>query len=70
MNLAENMTENDMYEGFAKDLIERIAVFCKFKYEIIIGAEYGKEDATTKQWNGIIGEIVNKVSRTDQNTLL
>lgn len=51
-----------MYEGFSKDLMDRIAFFCKFKYEIIASHEYGKEDPVTKQWSGIVGEIVNKVS--------
>lgn len=53
-----------MYEGFSKDLMDRIAFYCKFKYEIIIGKESGKEDPVTKQWSGMIGEIVNKVSST------
>lgn len=62
VNIAPNMTENDMYEGFAIDLVERIAQKCKFKYEIVVkDIENGKEDPVTGQWSGIVGEIVNKV---------
>lgn len=43
---------NDMYEGFAMDLLEKIATRCRFKYEIRIEKEYGKENPVTKQWNG------------------
>lgn len=72
ISAAENNTENDKYEGFAKDLIDEIAKKCGFRYEIIIGGEYGKENPVTKEWNGIIGEIVNKVSETEcfRNILL
>lgn len=49
---SENQTMNDMYEGFAKDLLERIAANCRFKYEISIEKDYGKENPVTKQWNG------------------
>lgn len=49
---SENQTMNDMYEGFAMDLLERIAAYCRFKYEISIEKDYGKENPVTKQWNG------------------
>lgn len=51
-----------MYEGFSKDLIDAIAKICNFKYKITTSKEYGIEDPMTKQWNGIVGEIVNKRS--------
>lgn len=51
-----------MYEGFSKDLIDEISKKCGFNYKIKTSKEYGKEDPETKQWNGIIGEIVNKHS--------
>lgn len=47
-----NETVNDMFEGFAKDLLEKIAAHCRFKYEIRIEKDYGKENPATKQWNG------------------
>lgn len=51
-----------MYEGFGKDLMDEIAKICGFKYKIKTSKEYGKENPETKQWNGIVGEIVNKRS--------
>lgn len=63
MVIGQNTTENDLYEGFAKDLIEHISIRCKFKYEISVkDIESGKEDPITGQWSGIVGDIVNKVS--------
>ncbi|XP_055299835.1 glutamate receptor ionotropic, kainate 2-like, partial [Sitodiplosis mosellana] len=59
--IGQNMTDNDLYEGFATELIKAIAVKCGFSYEIkVVDMENGKEDPTTGQWSGIIGEIVNK----------
>lgn len=59
--MSENVTDNDRYEGFGKDLVDAIAAKCGFKYTITTEIKYGNEDRVTKQWDGIIGEIVNKV---------
>lgn len=58
-----NMTGNAMYMGYAVDLIDAIAKEVGFEYVFVPVAdqEYGKQDKDTKQWNGIIGEIVNNV---------
>lgn len=58
----DTTTQNDMYEGFSKDLMDEIARICGFRYNITTSKEYGKENPETKQWNGIVGEIVNKRS--------
>lgn len=58
----QNITENDKYEGFAIDLIAEIAKICGFKYEITINRVTGTENPITKEWDGIVGEIVKKVS--------
>lgn len=43
------------------DLIQHIAARCKFRYEIeVTDKEYGKEDPVTKQWTGVVGDIVDK----------
>lgn len=61
--MSQNTTENDLHEGFAKDLIEQIAITCKFRYEIQpTSTDNGEADAKTKQWSGIVGEIVKKVN--------
>lgn len=62
MVLAQNTSTKDLYEGFAMDLIEQISIKGKFRYDIIVtDIEYGKEDPVTKEWSGIVGNIVSKV---------
>lgn len=63
-----NLTGNAVYMGYAVDLIEAIAQEVGFEYVFVPVAdqEYGKQDKDTKQWNGIIGEIVNNVSGQGQ----
>ncbi|XP_030374350.1 glutamate receptor ionotropic, kainate 2 [Scaptodrosophila lebanonensis] len=56
-----NMTGNDIYQGYAVDLIDAISQEVGFDYIFIPVADqqYGKLNKETKQWNGIIGEIIN-----------
>ncbi|ALC39537.1 GluRIIC [Drosophila busckii] len=56
-----NLTGNAIYQGYAVDLIDAIAQEVGFEYIFVPVADrqYGKQDKDTKQWNGIIGEIVN-----------
>lgn len=61
-NAVQNVTENDKYEGFAVDLIAAIAKISGFKYEITTGKVTGKENIITKEWDGIVGKLVRKVS--------
>jgi len=59
-----NLTGNALYQGYAVDLIGAIAEQVGFEYVFVPVADqqYGKQDKDTKQWNGIIGEIINNVS--------
>ncbi|EDW03471.1 glutamate receptor ionotropic, kainate 2 [Drosophila grimshawi] len=56
-----NLTGNAIYQGYAVDLIDAIAQEVGFEYIFLPVADqqYGKQDKDTKQWNGIIGEIIN-----------
>nr|XP_016926510.1 glutamate receptor ionotropic, kainate 2 [Drosophila suzukii] len=56
-----NLTGNALYQGYAVDLIGAIAEQVGFEYVFVPVADqqYGKQDKDTKQWNGIIGEIIN-----------
>ncbi|EDW65044.1 glutamate receptor ionotropic, kainate 2 isoform X2 [Drosophila virilis] len=56
-----NLTGNAIYKGYAVDLIDAIAQEVGFEYIFVPVADqqYGKQDKDTKQWNGIIGEIIN-----------
>lgn len=51
----------DRFEGFSLDLIQHIADHCKFRYEVEVTEKtYGQEDPITKQWSGLVGDIVDK----------
>lgn len=54
---------NDIYEGFCIDLLKAIAKYIGFEYEIKVVEDgmYGSYDETTKEWNGIIRELIDKV---------
>lgn len=56
-------TENDTFEGYAYDLIEAIAKQMNFTFEFIRYNETGVYDKETKRWNGLIGDLVERVSR-------
>ena len=48
------------YEGYNIDLIDEISKVLGFNYSIRIVADgaYGRYDAATDTWNGMIGELV------------
>lgn len=50
--------------GYAVDLIEALSKELGFEYIFVPVADngYGKYNKETKQWNGIIGELINNVS--------
>uniref|UniRef100_A0A1A9ZN65 Ionotropic glutamate receptor C-terminal domain-containing protein n=1 Tax=Glossina pallidipes TaxID=7398 RepID=A0A1A9ZN65_GLOPL len=57
----ENVTHNGRYMGYAVDLIEALSKEIGFEYIFVPVADngYGKYNKETKQWNGIIGELIN-----------
>lgn len=55
------MNGNDMYEGFAKDLAEAISRKLNTTFRIRVVSLLGKKDKENR-WDGIIGELVNRVS--------
>ncbi|KAI8508399.1 Glutamate receptor 2, partial [Branchiostoma belcheri] len=48
------------YEGYAVDMLEKIAAIVNFTYKIHIVADgkYGSENETTGKWNGMVGELI------------
>lgn len=56
------LTGNDLYEGFAKDLAEAISRKLNTTFRIREVDKFGEKDKNN-QWNGIIGELVNRVSK-------
>ncbi|XP_036222655.2 glutamate receptor ionotropic, kainate 2 [Bactrocera oleae] len=57
----QNVTGNERYMGYAVDLIKELANLMNFEYVFVPVADngYGKYNKETKQWDGIIGELVN-----------
>jgi hypothetical protein len=60
----EILTGNQKFKGFCIDLIEKIASLCNFTYEIIevYDGLHGSYSNITMKWNGLIGEIIEKVT--------
>ncbi|XP_043925424.1 glutamate receptor 1 isoform X1 [Protopterus annectens] len=61
----EQLEGNDKYEGYCVELAAEIAkhVGYKYKLQIVPDGKYGARDSETKQWNGMVGELV--YSRAD-----
>lgn len=59
-----NLTGNDRFEGFCIDLLKTIADLIGFSYELYIvpDLKFGAENTTTGEWNGLVREIIDKVS--------
>lgn len=60
---------NDRYEGFGIDLIKELSEMSGFNYTFKIqeDANSGHIDEKTKKWTGMIGEVINGVSRGCNN---
>lgn len=59
-----NVTGNARFEGFCIDLLKSIATQVGFQYQIRLVPDnmYGVFDTETKQWNGIVRELMERVS--------
>nr|APC94352.1 ionotropic receptor 7 [Pyrrhalta aenescens] len=53
---------NDRFEGYTMDLMKEICkpenLNCTFTFELVPDGNYGSYDPKTKQWNGIIKELL------------
>ena len=68
----EGLVGNEIYEGYCKDLIKKLADDLGFTYEIrqVKDGEYGAELKKANEtedgkplWNGMIGEVMRGVSQ-------
>lgn len=61
----KNLTGNARFEGFCIDLLKWIASQVGFQYAIRLVPDhmYGVYDPKTKEWNGIVRELMEKVKR-------
>lgn len=53
-----------MFEGFVIDIIREISLMEGFKYKFVRNMDdrNGDFNPTTKKWNGMIGDLLHKVS--------
>lgn len=59
----EPLHDNNRYEGFCVDLLEKVANIVGFNYtiQLVHDRAHGIQDNVTQKWNGMVGEIVEKV---------
>lgn len=64
-----NVIEDELYEGFSVDLIKEIfnilqnEMKLNYTYEFVnSNNSYGKYNPTKKKWEGLIGDLLDKVS--------
>jgi len=57
---SKRLTGNDVFEGYAIDLIKEVADTLKFNYSFkwVDDHKYGKRDKETGEWNGMMGELL------------
>lgn len=60
---ASQLVGNDRFEGFGIDIIHELSQILGFKYEFRVQPVYGNKDPITKQWNGMIRELQDDVSK-------
>lgn len=55
---------NDRFEGYSIDLIDDISKILGFKYvfELVPDNAYGVYDKETKKWNGLVKQLLDRVS--------
>lgn len=56
---------NERFEGYAVDLLYNLAEECKFDFhfEPVRDNKYGSYDAASDEWDGIIRQLIDNVSR-------
>lgn len=59
-----NLQGNARFEGFCIDLLARVAARAGFQYRLRLVPDnmYGAWDPETGQWNGIVKELMDRVS--------
>ncbi|RWS28884.1 glutamate receptor ionotropic: kainate 2-like protein [Leptotrombidium deliense] len=59
---AGNHTGNDRFEGFCIELLQAIANYLGFQYELyfVPDSKFGAENTSTGEWNGLVREIIDK----------
>lgn len=58
---------NDRFEGYCIDLLRELSGILGFRYELrlVEDGKYGALDESTGQWNGMVRELMDHVSRLE-----
>lgn len=67
---SEKLTGNAQFEGYSIDLIHEISKILGFNYtfKLVPDGRYGSINRETKEWDGMIKELLDQVSKTIQTT--
>ena len=54
---------NPVYDGYCIELLEMLAEKMEFNYDLVFPKDgaYGAKDVATQTWNGVVGDLVDKV---------
>uniref|UniRef100_A0A4W5QAU7 Ionotropic glutamate receptor L-glutamate and glycine-binding domain-containing protein n=1 Tax=Hucho hucho TaxID=62062 RepID=A0A4W5QAU7_9TELE len=63
---------NDRFEGYCIDLLRELSAILGFRYEVrlVEDGKYGALEESTGQWNGMVRELIDHVSRGRRSGLL
>lgn len=59
---ADNLEGNQMYEGFAIDLIHELSLLEGFNYTFIVQLDGSNGNKVDNHWTGMIGAVIDGVS--------
>lgn len=64
--------QNELFEGFCIDILRLIAEMVGFEYNIklVPDGKYGVYDLETGEWNGIVRELMDKVSTSGKDQII
>lgn len=64
---SQKLVGNDQFEGYAIDLIDKISEDLRFNYtlKLVPDGRYGSYNENTKEWDGMMGELLQQASFWD-----
>lgn len=65
MHYGKNLTGNERFFGFCVDILARVANEVGFEYilDLVPDKKYGARDPVTGEWNGMVSQLMQHVSR-------
>lgn len=69
---SQKLVGNDQFEGYAIDLIDEISKLLGFNYtlKLVPDGRYGSYNEETKEWDGMMGELLQQVTFDDLSSRL